>query len=244
MKKLIFILLFLPFVSFGQDNIIIQSARLDGLMYGNESGSTDTLVVADVDSVGQYMFSNVRNPINPLDGVNLRTLINSTSNGWDSIPFNTVTGDLDAYLGAANVYSTNLDDRYIKYSDTTTIVPGYEEFQDSITAVKSLITTGLMQNVFSITLPYASTVAGRIALATEYPDGWILTADGLNIIITHGTGRRLADATVFANTSGTIEQKLTGTSAYNGLYSTDVNTVKLNSLATIPFKIIIYVTLK
>ena len=234
MNKLVFVLIVIIVLAFSNagDNIIIQSARLDGLFYGNASGATDTLIIPDVDSVGQYMFSNARDPINSLDVVNLRTLTNSTSNGWDSIPFDSGSGDLKVYLGAANVYTTSLDDRYIMYSDTTSLVPGYGEFQDSITAVKSLITEGLMKTIYTITLPINGTLSGSVAAATDFPDGWVLSASGGDLEINHGTGRYCTNVNVAYNSSGTAYRLLRNfDNGYSGVLNDDVNNVTVESIS-------------
>lgn len=105
------------------------------------------------------------------------------------------------------------------------------------------------QTVFSVRLPSASTVAGRIALAvegTDYPTGWVLTAGAsvVDINIAHGLGRRVANVTVFTETTGTIEQQLFNTAAYNGIQTLDVNNLLVQSLATIQKAIVIYIVFK
>ncbi|MHB8871055.1 MAG: hypothetical protein ACYC5G_01185 [Candidatus Doudnabacteria bacterium] len=104
------------------------------------------------------------------------------------------------------------------------------------------------QIVIEMTLPFASTVAGRIAAATEgtdYPTGWVLTVgtSPVDIVITHGTGRRVASVSVCAVT-GTEEQALFNTAAYNGWKTPDTNSLLIQSLATIPKQIKIYMIFK
>lgn len=115
----------------------------------------------------------------------------------------------------------------------------------------TLITQELLDKIgstpqsFSITLPSASTVSGRISAAvegTDYPTGWVLSADGLNIEITHGLGRWIANVTVWAKTTGTQRQQLFNTAAYNGVTCLDDNTVKIFSLASILKDIVVYLT--
>ena len=104
------------------------------------------------------------------------------------------------------------------------------------------------QPVEGITLPFASTVAGRIAAATagtDYPTGWVLAAgtSPVDILITHNTGRRVASVSVCAIT-GTEEQALFNTAAFNGWKTPDSNSLLIQSLATIPKAIKIYIVFK
>lgn len=95
---------------------------------------------------------------------------------------------------------------------------------------------GINKNVYSITLPYSTTVAGRVALATEgtdYQTGWTLTGDGLDLVVTHNVGRNLANITVWANTTGTVWQQLFNTAAYNGISALSNNELKIYSIATV-----------
>jgi len=94
------------------------------------------------------------------------------------------------------------------------------------------------QYVYTITLPSASTVAGRISGATvgaDYPTGWVLTADDIDIHITHSMDRRIAAINVFSSSLG-VERLLLGNAAYSGLFmpfTTTHDEVVIESLATI-----------
>ena len=101
------------------------------------------------------------------------------------------------------------------------------------------------QTVIEMTLPFASTVAGRIAAATDYPTGWVLAvgASPVDIVITHNTGRRVASVSVCVIT-GTEEQALFNTAAFNGWKTPDSNSLLIQSLATIPKAIKIYMIFK
>lgn len=216
-------------------NYTINKARIDGFLYGNKSGVTDTILTFDSDSLGQYKLMNIANPVNPLDAVNFRTLLSSGGGGgWDSIPFNPATGNLQAYFGGVNVYTTNLDDRYLKYSDSTLYVT-ITQLNDSLNYLDSVIMEN--KNVFQITLASSTTVAGRISGGVTYGPGtesWSLAAgtSPVDLVITHNFGRRVAMVTIFAIT-GTEEQQLFNTAAYNGIITTDANTLKIQSLATV-----------
>lgn len=101
--------------------------------------------------------------------------------------------------------------------------------------------------VFTIDLISAGSVAGRIAAPITLPAGWSLAvgASALDLVITHGTGRRVGPVEVYANISGTIQQMLAGTSAYatGGIYSESANVIRIASLATILKPISIYLVL-
>jgi len=103
-------------------------------------------------------------------------------------------------------------------------------------------------HIEEIILPSASTVAGRIAAATEgtdYPTGWIL-AEGISdkdLSITHNLNRRVAYVTVWAVT-GTEEQQLLNTAANNGIKTPTINSLLIQSLATITKQIKIYIIFK
>jgi len=114
-------------------------------------------------------------------------------------------------------------------------------------ATKKYYTTA-NEPVIVISLPYASTVAGRIAAATEgvdYPTGWVLSAgvSPVDISIVHGLNRRVAHVSICAVT-GTEEQALFNTAAYNGWKTPDSNSLLIQSLATIPKQIKIYMIFK
>lgn len=94
--------------------------------------------------------------------------------------------------------------------------------------------------VYTITLPAAGTVEQRILGAVEgvdYPTGWVLSPDEKNIDITHNLGRQIAHVSVFSFTNATDSQLRVGSAAYTGLYDYDGNSIKIQSLATVPTKI-------
>lgn len=227
-------------------NYVINSARLDGFIYGNKSGSTDTIITFHKDSSGQYKIQNIANPVNPLDAVNFRTLLSSGGGGWDSIPFNPATGDLQAYFGGSNIYTTSLDGRYLQIADSTLYVT-ITQLKDSLNYLDSVIMEN-QYHVFEIKLPSSTTVAGRIAGAVsgvDYPAGWVLAAgtSPVDLVVTHNLGRRVSTVSVFA-IDGTQETQLFNTAAYNGIVTPDVNTLRVQSLATIQKAIKIYIIFK
>lgn len=101
-----------------------------------------------------------------------------------------------------------------------------------------------IQTVFSINLPSASTVAGRLVGAvapTNFPTGWVLTADEGDLIITHELNREIASVSVFSKNL-LISRQLFGNAAYSGIYQNYLavyNNVVIESLATIETEITI-----
>ena len=134
----------------------------------------------------------------------------------------------------------------VQSSDLTSyipVTPGYGLISDS-----DLLRLQNTCSIYTITLPSASTVTGRIDVATEgidYPNGWVLSAgvSPVDISITHGLNKRVAHISICAVT-GTEEQALFNTAAYNGWKTPDSNSLLIQSLATIPKQIKIYMIFK
>ena len=132
---------------------------------------------------------------------------------------------------------------YLKIADSTKYIT-QNRFLDTLENINNMIE----KDVFEIRLPSSTTVAGRISGATEgvdYPLGWSMMAGTTptDLIIGHFLGRRIAYVSVFA-INGNDEQQLFNTAAYNGIISTDANTLKIQSLATIQKAIKIYIIFK
>ncbi len=98
---------------------------------------------------------------------------------------------------------------------------------------------------YTITLPSATTVQGRVDLAVpgvDYPSGWTLGADGItpaDLVITHLLNKRIADVTVFS-VDGTAERLLLPPANFAGIMAPDLTTLKIESLATIQAPIVIH----
>lgn len=246
MKNYLIILVFISLAAYAGRDIIINTARLDGFIYGNTSGGADTLISANTDSVGQYAYQNGLDPQGPLDLVNLRTLLSAGAAGWDSIPFNPLTGDQDAWFGGTEVYTTNFDGRYVlgdsldfvQYVDSLTIFVTPPQMMDSIFKYTD-------QNIFEINLPASKDVGVRIAGWDGKPDGWILTegTSAVDLEVEHNLDRRVESVSVHAK-DGSVHQMLFNTASHNGVVTDDTNNLRIQSLATINKPIVIYITFK
>ena len=111
-------------------------------------------------------------------------------------------------------------------------------------AGKRLITdeeaAAIKQYVYTIHLPAAATVAGRLIGILEQPSGWVLTVDTnpADLKITHNLDRKVAYVTVFAGgVSG--DRLLLGNAAYSGVFAESQNVLRIEALATIETDIII-----
>jgi hypothetical protein len=98
----------------------------------------------------------------------------------------------------------------------------------------------IRQYVFTIHLPAAATVAGRLIGILEQPSGWVLqtAANPADLKITHNLNRKIAYVTVFAGgVSG--DRLLLGNAAYSGILAESQNVLIIEALATIETDIII-----
>jgi hypothetical protein len=235
MKTKILIVIFLvSLTSFAQE----KSGKFQFLNVTKSLYSTDyNLIYPNADSVGQFHYENMADPENDLDGVNRRTLnshfgnyavdssyIKTAVREWDLSVAKNITTDDTTRWGLVIVDSMYFEGLGWKY-------PG-----DSVSL--------LQKNAYSITLPYSTTIAGRIALAvegTDYPAGWVLEGDGLNLVVTHNLGRFSSEVTVMANTSGTVWQRQLNTAAYSYYSDLSSSVIEVFSLctATKPIKVII-----
>lgn len=234
LKNILVIVFIIGLAATAGSDYLINTARLDGFIYGNKSGGIDTIMIPATDSLGQYSIKNVRDPLDELDAVNYRTLLSAGGGGVDSVPFNPANGNLDVYFAGVNYYTTNLDDRYIEYSDTNTIVITPSQLADSLAIRDSTIQADLMPDVYTLILPVAGTLAGSIAAMTsvDNPYGWSLNASGTNLIITHNLDRYCAAVTVSYNSSGTIYRQLVSyQNAFNTIQNDNSNSMQIISIS-------------
>jgi hypothetical protein len=109
-------------------------------------------------------------------------------------------------------------------------------------AGKRLITdaeaAAIKQYVYTIVLPAAATVAGRLIGILEQPSGWVLEADDIDLKITHNLDRKIAYVTVFSSGISGDRMEL-GNAAYSGIFAESQNVLRIEALATIQVPIII-----
>ena len=188
--------------------------------------------------------------------VNLRPIVDrtkqSTAEDWNEVKakFNSLVDYLEdtalTVVEVDPVYSAEKPD-IIDRLDNLDAIAGDKKVTSGDTLLTleqyRLLASGSGKTIWHITLPYSTTVAGRIALAVsgvDYPSGWTLTADGLNLVVTHNLTRWASNVAVFAKTTGTQRQQLFNTAAYNGITCLSPNVLTIYSLATISKDIVIY----
>lgn len=188
--------------------------------------------------------------------VNLRPIVDrtkqSTAEDWNEVKakFNSLVDYLDDSLlvitEADPIYSADSSDIKSKLRNLDTIAGDKKVTQgDTLLTLEQyrILANGFSKSIYSITLPYSTTVAGRIALAVsgvDYPTGWTLTADGLNLVVTHNLGRWCTDVKVFSIINGTQRQQLRLSAAENGLTALSANQAEVYSLSTIAKDIVVY----
>ena len=120
-----------------------------------------------------------------------------------------------------------------------------EEGKRLVTEEEAELLQNLKQVVYTINLPSAATVANRCSGAiegTDYPEGWIIEADTnpIDFKVTHNLGRRVASVTITYST-GSVHRQLFGNAAYSGMFTPDMNSLVIESLATITSPIQVYI---
>lgn len=180
----------------------------------------------------------------PLNGNITLTPIDIGSPAGSGTSTGTNTGDEDEVsilfkLGVADVISSAI---------LTGILEAYvlkEEGKSLIDDTEIARIAGLKQEVYTIHLPSAATVANRCSGAiegTDYPTGWVISADTnpIDFKVVHGLNRRVASVTVTYE-DGTIHRQLFDNAAYSGIFTPDANTLIVESLATITSPINVYI---
>ena len=148
--------------------------------------------------------------------------------------FDIATGDFTSEIYSAGVLIDtdviNMDGRYLKIADSTLYVTttklsdtlAYYELQNN------------SANIYTITLPVSGTLFGSITAAvegTDYPTGWVLTANGENLEITHNLGQYVANVNVLWNNSGTNYRSLVPYQSAYDTFDTDLNDATIVSLS-------------
>jgi len=185
--------------------------------------------------------------------VNLRPIVDrtkqSTAEDWNEVKakFNSLVDYLEdtalTVVEVDPVYSADKPDIIDRLDNLDTIAGDKTVTSgDTLLTLEQyrLLAAGSGKTIWHITLPYATSVAGRIALATDYPAGWTLTANGVNLVVTHNLGRWCTDVKVFSIINGTQRQQLRLSAAENGLTALSANQAEVYSLATIAKDIVVY----
>jgi len=175
----------------------------------------DNLIVKLSAYFSNKVIKGVANPVDATDAVNLQTLNAAViSGGWDSVTFNTSTGDLKFFISAVLDFTVNLDDRYTTTAEVVALI-------DSAS-----------QAVFTIEMPIESNLIDSAAGATV-PAGWSLAVSGPNLIVIHDTGRSGADVTVSYNISGDEYKFLRPfADAYQGYSNLNSNQFRIETIST------------
>jgi len=213
-------------------------------VYGQRQLDTETIVVRDsINLVGEWITLDSATNDQIIQRVNGRW-VNVDNSLLDSVTVTdfTIKGDgtntnplgVDStYIPTLNYLETN----YFAKSDSVTEFVTPAQLSDSISSANIP-----EQDVYTIVLPSAATVAGRITGAISVPSGWTLTDDGSDLVITHSLGRRVASVDVTYVVSGTQDRHLVNfNNAYTGLVSADSNNLTIENLTTIQREINIYI---
>ena len=228
----------------------------------NRTRSIQWLQVEDLTNTRYFIwqgdtidFNAIKTPLTDIDFVDNYMKFYNSSGIIDSVYFE-YSSSIDTFLVEGDSIKLKLADTNAEYLNINFLTSKLDTVttdntitgrgtQESPLSINPDIISASMQTVYTLTLPYSSTVAGRVAAATEgtdYPTGWSLAAGSspIDIDITHGLNRRIAYVSVWAIT-GTQEQQLFNTAAYNGLITPDSNSLRIQSLATIAKAIKIYI---
>lgn len=131
-------------------------------------------------------------------------------------------------------------------SALTEVMTAHNALQEEVDAFG----TGTLQTIYRIELGAYSSVAARVAAATEttdYPTGWTLAASStVNLLVTHTlTGRKIANVQVFEITGGSLDSErllVPFASAYSGVLGNSAGTVLIEGLAPTTNAIRIFLT--
>jgi len=216
-------------------------------VYGQRQLDTEIIIVRDsINLVGEWV--TLESPTNDqiiqrVDG----RWVNVDNALLDSVTVTdfTIKGDGTNTnpLGIDSTYVPTLyylEDNYFAKSDSVTEFVTPSQLSDSLD-----IADIPEKDVYTVILPSASTIAGRISGATEgtdYPTGWTLIDDGSDLVITHDLGRRVASVDIAYTSSGTNDRHLVNfNNAYTGLVSADSDNLTIENLTTIERQIKIYI---
>jgi len=188
--------------------------------------NTGKLVVTDGADFKNSIIKDIANPVDLRDAVNLQTLNGAViSGGWDSSTFDDASGDLQFLVASVLDFTVNLDGRYQTEAEVAALI------------------AAVAKDVFTLELPTGATVSARIAGATP-PTGWSLAvgSSAVDIVVTHATGRRVANVSVHIDVDGTEHQQMFDAAAFNAIATPDENNLRIGGLCTVQKPLLIYIT--
>jgi len=220
MKKLIFILFILFSISgFSQHNITIGKGKLEGIFYNTKSGAIDTIISLHPDSLGQFKIMNISDPVNGLDAVNYRTLLEIASGiDLDSLMF-----DHEKYMNKS-VYDTGqISEQLVGINATQTL------------SNKTLILP-VVANFTNATHDHTTAATGGTLNSDNITQGitnlwsqWLKTGSNIYSISDVGIGGfPTTELDVFGTTRTQI-LNVTNSISFDGLSITDVVTGTTNN---------------
>ena len=196
-------------------------------------------VVEAKDSIklnGEYFYLD-----SPIDGEVIKRVGGKWTNGTggagsasvDSITWDFSNGYLGWYISGSVADSLSLDNRYILLENESNFVAVADSGVSYYTKHQTdSVLSSSVQIVYTFTLPVAGTLAQSVALVSDLPDGWTLTASGTNLLIEHNLNRSLANVGVKYNQSGTTFRSLVPfQTAFNTFQDDDLNNAQIISIS-------------
>ena len=195
---------------------------------------TDYWITAHPDSANQYIYHNMANPTDPLQGANKR-YVDSTViavGAHDPVTLDAVALNNGFSLNSQEIEfdSTN----YTFRSDSMEVFVTPTQLTDSLDVIRTSISA--IASSYTITLPINGTLSGSVAAAvegTDYPKGWVLAASGGNLQINHGLGKYPNMPIVKYNSTGSTYRQLRSfDNAYSGVLEVDDDNITIESIST------------
>jgi hypothetical protein len=168
---------------------------------------------------------------------NLGWLVQFSANGSTGWHYPFTTGD--GYIRYSANFGTSYSPAFY-IGLTTGELSNFVEKEAGKRLITDAEAAAIKQYVYTIILPAAATVAGRLIGTLEHPSGWVLEVDTnpADLKIIHGLERGIASVTVFSGgVSG--DRLLLGNAAYSGIFAESQDVLRIEALATIETDIII-----
>lgn len=223
--SVISVLLMMSFISFSQEDTytlrVRQEARIDTVLYLNGAKlSIDTTTATD----GQVI-KRIAGVWTNGSGGEGSASVDSLTWGNNGIIHWWISGSISDSLDTKGTYILLTDSsKFISVADSG--ITFYNKNQTD------QLINNTVKNIYTFTLPVAGTLAQSIALVSDLPDGWTLTASGTNLLIEHNLNRSLANVGVKYNQSGTIYRSLVPyQTAFNTFQDNDLNNAQIISIS-------------